>query len=105
MCPGVVTNQYEIRGDILFSTGGRPAQIHCLFPHPGWAATPCNCARLCAPQAWYREGKAAQALGNWEDAACAFFEGHCVAPDNADLEVCFKFAVQEGKKVSKSGGT
>ena len=55
-------------------------------------------------QAWYREGKAAQAMGRWEDAACAYFEGHCVAPENNDLEVCFKFAIQEGKKAHASKG-
>lgn len=52
----------------------------------------------CTYQGWYREGKAAQALGRWEDAACAFFEGHCADPENGDIEKCFKYAVQEGKK-------
>mmetsp|Transcript_26915 Transcript_26915/g.75833 ORF Transcript_26915/g.75833 Transcript_26915/m.75833 type:complete len:390 (+) Transcript_26915:447-1616(+) len=53
-------------------------------------------------KAWYREGKAFQALGRWEDAACAFFEGHCVEPENNDLEVSFKYAIQEGKKQHKA---
>uniref|UniRef100_A0A061R487 Ankyrin repeat family protein n=1 Tax=Tetraselmis sp. GSL018 TaxID=582737 RepID=A0A061R487_9CHLO len=56
-------------------------------------------------KAWYREGKAAQALERWEDAACAFFEGHCVDPENRDLEICFKYAVQEGKKAHKAASS
>ena len=56
-------------------------------------------------QAWYREGKAFQAMHRWEDAACAFFEGHCVDPENKDLEVSFKYAIQEGKKAHKAGNT
>lgn len=26
------------------------------------------------PQAWYREGRAAEGLGRWEDAATAYFQ-------------------------------
>ena len=48
-------------------------------------------------KAWYREGAAARALGRWEDAAAAFFEGFRVAPDNADLAAAFQDAVAQGR--------
>lgn len=49
-------------------------------------------------KAWFREGAAAAALKLWEDAACAFFEGHSLEPANKEMEKAFKDAIAEGRK-------
>lgn len=49
-------------------------------------------------KAWYREGLALRDLRQWEDAACAFFEGLRLAPENLEIARSFQNAIEEGKK-------
>ena len=51
-------------------------------------------------QAYYREGSALQALGHWEEAAQAFFQGFRADPQNAALTQGFQKAVQKAREES-----
>ena len=50
-------------------------------------------------KAWYREGKAAREMNDFEGAAVAFFEGLRLDESNADLKNAFEEAVSEGRRV------
>ena len=54
-------------------------------------------------KAWYREGCALRDLRRWEDAACAFFEGLRLAPENGEIARSFQNAIDEGKKEHSQG--
>ena len=49
-------------------------------------------------KAWFREGKAARAMNDFEGAAVAFFEGLRLDENNADLKNGFEEAVSEGRR-------
>ena len=49
-------------------------------------------------KAWYREGAALTALGDFESAALAFFEGMQIDGDNADLKRGFDEAIRAGRQ-------
>lgn len=49
-------------------------------------------------KAWYREGKAAEALRRWEDAGTAFYAAAQLQPENEELLQLTKHAIQEGRK-------
>ena len=48
-------------------------------------------------KAWYREGEAALALNEYEDAALAFFEGLQIDGESADLKRMFDTAIARGR--------
>ena len=50
-------------------------------------------------KAWFREGKAARAMNDFEGAAVAFFEGLRLDESNADLKNGFEEAVSEGRRM------
>ena len=53
-------------------------------------------------KAWYREGVALTALGDFESAALAFFEGMQIDGDNADLKRGFDEAIRAGRHQHES---
>jgi hypothetical protein len=55
-------------------------------------------------KAWYREGCALTELGEYEDAALAFFEGMQIDGDNKDLKTGFNAAIARGRKAHLDGG-
>lgn len=50
------------------------------------------------PQAWYREGRAAEGLKRWEDAATAFYQAAQLQPDNEEFIRLTKEAIVQGRK-------
>lgn len=50
------------------------------------------------PQAWYREGRAAEGLKRWEDAATAFYQAAQLQPENEEFIRLTKEAIVEGRK-------
>ncbi len=57
-------------------------------------ATSCALPR----QAWYREGRAAEGLKRWEDAATAFYQAAQLQPDNEEFIRLTKEAIVQGRK-------
>lgn len=55
-------------------------------------------------KAWYREGCALTELGEYEDAALAFFEGMQIDGDNKDLKSGFDAAIARGRAAHLQGG-
>ena len=53
-------------------------------------------------QAYYREGMAHQELGNWEEAAQAYFEGCRVENENTELIKLFQHAMKMAKEDHKA---
>ena len=51
------------------------------------------------------QGCAYAALKCWEDAACAFFEGSNLDPENKDVASAFQNAIAEGRKESAAKNT
>ncbi|PSC73598.1 ankyrin repeat protein [Micractinium conductrix] len=49
-------------------------------------------------KAWYREGRAAEGLCRWEDAATAFYQAAQLQPDNEEFIQLTKHAIVEGRK-------
>ncbi|KAL4437321.1 hypothetical protein ABPG75_004460 [Micractinium tetrahymenae] len=49
-------------------------------------------------KAWYREGRAAEGLKRWEDAATAFYQAAQLQPDNEEFIRLTKEAIVEGRK-------
>jgi ankyrin repeat protein len=56
-------------------------------------------------KAWFREGKAARALNDFEGAAVAFFEGLRLDESNNELKVGFEEAVTSGRKAFMQSGS
>ena len=56
-------------------------------------------------KAWYREGEAALALNEYEDAALAFFEGLQIDGDSAELKRMFDLAIARGRAASKASAS
>ena len=55
-------------------------------------------------KAWYREGKAAEALEDWADAAAAYFEAHLLDPRHSsgiDFGALVKETVEKGRQAQK----
>jgi len=56
-------------------------------------------------KAWYREGKAAEALEQWADAAAAYFEAHLLDPAHSggvDFGTLVKDSVEKGRQAHNS---
>lgn len=49
-------------------------------------------------KAWYREGRAAEGLKRWEDAATAFYQAAQLQPENEEFIRLTKEAIVEGRK-------
>ena len=56
-------------------------------------------------KAWYREGEAALALNEYEDAALAFFEGLQIDGDSAELKRMFDLAIARCRAASKASAS
>ena len=57
---------------------------------------------MISSQAYYREGMAHQELGNWEEAAQAYFEGCRVENENTELIKRFQHAMKMAKEDHKA---
>jgi tetratricopeptide (TPR) repeat protein len=53
---------------------------------------------LPTPQAWYREGRAAEGLKRYEDAAGAYYQAAQLQPENDDFIRLTKEMIVEGRK-------
>ena len=65
-----------------------------------------DCVHICegticvqCVQAYYREGSALQAMGSWEGAAQAYFQGFRMDPQNAAMAQAFQNAVSRAREV------
>ena len=54
-------------------------------------------------QAYYREGSALQAMGSWEGAAQAYFQGFRMDPQNAAMAQAFQNAVSRAQEAHAAG--
>ncbi len=55
------------------------------------------------PQAWYREGQAAEKLRRWEDAALGYYEAYLLQPENEDFALMMKHVINEGRREQGKG--
>ena len=75
---------------------GLPSGRHARSPLP--PSLPPSLPSLPPCQAWYREGRAAEGLKRWEDAATSFYQAAQLQPDNEEFIRLTKEAIVEGRK-------
>ena len=81
VCPGLCISLWR---NLLTSTVSDPLWRDTLRPMP--------------MQAYYREGSALQAMGSWEGAAQAYFQGFRMDPQNAAMAKAFQNAVSKAQE-------